>query len=307
MARAIWSGSISFGLLNVPVKMYSAVQEHRLHFRYVHETDGSPIGYAKFCKAEDRPVPDSEIVKAFDYEGEMIPMRDEDFETAAAEESHRSIDIRDFVQISEIDPIYFERTYFLAADEGAEKPYALLTRAMQECGSAAIAKIVMRDRQHLACLRASDGVLVLERMHFADEVRPAAEHRPDAGEPEERQLEMARSLIGELAADFDPGQYEDSYRDALCEIIESKREGEAIEPPPEPEEEERAPDLMSALEASLAEIKGNGAGRSDGDSGNGGRDLGKLSKGELYEMAKRADVAGRSEMSKEELAAALSG
>jgi DNA end-binding protein Ku len=307
VARAIWSGSISFGLLNVPVKMFSGVSDHRLHFRYIHEKDGSPIGYAKYCKAEDQPVSDEEIVKAFEYEGEMVPMRDEDFESAAAESSHRTIEVRDFVDLAAIDPTFYERTYILEPAAGAEKPYALLVRAMDECGRAAIAKFVMRDRQNLACLRPREGVLLLERMHFADEVRDYAEHRPELDEePGGRELQIARSLIEELSDEFRPEQYADSYRDALCEIIEAKRQGETITPP-EVEEPEPAPDLMAALEASLAEVRGGGKAKSNGGSNgsDGARELSKLSKKELYERAKRADIPGRAEMSKEELAEAL--
>src|SRR5919202_3347388 len=172
MARAIWTGAISFGLVNAPVRMYSAIDEHDLHFNYVHEPDSSRIGYQKVCKAEGKPVPDDEIVKAFEYEkGEYVYMRDEDFEAAAAE-NHRTIDIRDFVPHDQIDPIYFERTYYLGPDENAEKVYALLLQAMERSGLAAVAKYVMRDRQNLGCLRVREGVITLEQMYFADEIRP---------------------------------------------------------------------------------------------------------------------------------------
>ena len=311
MARALWSGSIAFGLLNVPVKMYAAVADHRLHFTYIHEPDGGSIGYRKYCKAEDKAVDDSEIVKAFEYKGELIPMRDEDFESAAAESTHKTLDVRDFVDLAAIDPSYFERSYYLAADKGAERAYALLARAMEECGKAAIAKFVMRERQNLACLRSRDGVLICERMHFADEVRAAAEHEPEAEEPTERELQIARSLIGELSGDFEPEKYSDTYRDALCEIIESKSAGEAIEPARTEEDKKPTPDLMAALEASLADVrgasKGNGGSASKGAASNGDGELAELSKKELYDRAKKADVPGRAEMSKDELVAALSG
>jgi DNA end-binding protein Ku len=319
MARALWSGSIAFGLLNVPVKMYAAIADHRLHFTYIHEPDGGSIGYRKYCKAEDEIVDDSEIVKAFEYKGELIPMRDEDFETAAAESTHKTLDVRDFVDLEAIDPSYFERSYYLAADKGAERAYALLAQAMEECGKAAIAKFVMRERQNLACLRSRDGVLICERMHFADEVRPAEDHRPEAEAPSDRELQIARSLIGELSGDFEPEKYADTYRDALCEIIESKSAGEAIEPARAEEDKGPTPDLMAALEASLADVRGGAGGRAgnggsaskrpkggnDGGAGNG--DLAGLSKKELYERAKSADLPGRAEMSKDELVEALSG
>src|SRR5918995_6059734 len=161
MPRAIWSGSISFGLVNVPVRMYSAIQEQDLHFHLLHVKDDSRIGYEKICKKEERPVPDDEIVKAYEVEdGEYVYVTDEDFE-AAEGESLRTIDICDFVPYDEIDPIYFERTYFLGPADGADKVYRLLLKAMEDSGLAAIAKYVMRDKQNLGCLRVRDGVITL--------------------------------------------------------------------------------------------------------------------------------------------------
>src|SRR6476619_36982 len=178
MPRAIWSGSIVFGLVNVPVRMFSAVSEHKLHFNLVHEPDGSPIGYQKLCKAEDKPVPDSEIVKAFEYEkGEYVYMTDEDF-AAARVEGYRAIDITDFVPYDQIDPIFFAHTYLVGPQEGAEKAYSLLVRAMEDSELAGIAKFVMRDRQYLGALRVREGVITLEQLHFADEIRPVDDDKP---------------------------------------------------------------------------------------------------------------------------------
>jgi DNA end-binding protein Ku len=303
MPRAIWTGAISFGLVNVPVRMYSAIQEHKLHFNYIHEKDGSRIGYEKVCKTEGKPVPDDEIVKAFEWEkGEYVPMRDEDFERAQ-EDAYKAIDIRDFVDYDQIDPIFFDKTYYLGPQEGAEKVYALLVRAMEESGRAAIAKFVMRDRQNLGCLRVSGGTLILEKMYFADEVRPPDGIKPDVkkGDVDKREVEMAQALIDKLYGAFEPEQYKDTYRDSLCEIIKAKRAGETIEEP-KPEKPKAAPDLMAALQASL-EASG-GTSRSNGSGGNG--DLKKLSKAELYERAQKADVHGRADMTKDELVAALS-
>ena len=257
MPRAIWTGAISFGLVNVPVRMYSAIDEHKLHFNYIHEKDGSRIGYEKVCKTEGKPVPDDEIVKAFEWEkGEFVPMRDEDFERAQ-EDTYKAIDIRDFVDYEEIDAIFFERTYYLGPQEGAEKVYALLVRAMEDSGRAAIAKYVMRDRQNLGCLRVADGVLLLEKMYFADEIRPAGDLKPKVkkGDVDKREVEMAQALIDKLYGPFKPGQYEDTYRDTLCDIIKAKRAGETIEEP-EPEQPKAAPDLMEALKASLEQADG---------------------------------------------------
>jgi DNA end-binding protein Ku len=300
MPRAMWSGAISFGLVSVPVRMYSAIEEHTLHFNYVHARDGSRIGYEKICKAEEKPVPDDEIVKAFEYEkGEWVYMADEDFAAAAAE-NHRTIDIRAFVPYEDIDPIFFERTYYLAPQEEGAKVYALLVRAMENSGFAAVAKWVMRDRQNLGLLRIREGVITLERMHFADEIRPVEELAPKDVEVNKQELGMAEQLIEQFSGTFDPGEYRDTYRDALCEIIEAKRKGEEIRVEQEPEPE--APtDLMAALRASVDAARGRGSGVAAADDG--GYD--GMSKEELYELAKKADIPGRSEMSKKELADAL--
>lgn len=302
--RAIWTGSVTFGLVNVPVRMVSAVEERKLHFHYVHAPDSSRIGYEKICKAEGKPVPDDEIVKAFEYEkGEYVFMTDEDFEAAAAE-STKTIEIRDFVAADEIDPIYFERTYYLAPQEGAEKVYALLVQAMERSGLVAIAKYVMRDRQNLGALRVRDGVIALERMYFGDEIRPASELAPEGVKVDKRELEMAEQLIESFTGEFDPSRYEDTYRDALCEIIRAKRKGEEVHVPERAEEEEQAPDLLSALRASVEAAQG-GRGRGRGKSRANGGDLAKLTKDELYERAKELDVKGRADMSKDELVEAL--
>jgi DNA end-binding protein Ku len=279
--------------------MYSAIEEHTLHFNFVHAPDGSRIGYEKVCKAEDKPVPDDEIVKAFEYEkGEWVYMTDADFEAAAAE-NHRTIDIRAFVPFEEVDPIYFERTYYLGPAQDGERVYALLARAMADSGLAGVAKWVMRDRQNLGLLRIRDGLITLERMHFADEIRAAEEFAPKEAKVEKKELEMAARLIEQYQGEFRPEDYRDTYRDALCEIIEAKRKGKEIRVEAEPEPE--APtDLMAALRASVEAARRE---RPSRRSSNG--DLVSKSKEELYELAKKADIPGRSDMSKEELVEAL--
>ena len=212
MPRAIWTGAISFGLVNVPVRMYSAIDEQDLDFDYIHEKDGSRIGYRKYCKLEDEDVPDDEIVKGYEVEkGEYVYMTDEDFD-AADVEGQKTIEIQDFVLYDEIDPIYFERTYYLGPQDGAERVYALLQRAMERSGLAAIAKYVMRDRQHLGCLRIRDGVIVLEKMFFADEIRSTEEIAAGDVEVDDREVEMASELLDRFAGTFEPEQYEDTYR-----------------------------------------------------------------------------------------------
>ena len=304
MPSAIWSGTISFGLVSVPVRMYSAIDEKDLHFNYIHEPDGSRIGYEKICKAEGRPVPDEEIVRAFEIEkDEYVYMSDEDFE-AAEPETHRTIDIRDFVPYEQIDPIYFERTYYLGPAEGGERVYELLRRSMDDANLAGIAKYVMRGKQHLGCLRVREGTITLEKMFFADEVRPVEGIAPDTVSADDRELDLARQLIASYSGNFELEQYEDTYRDALCEIIRAKQKGRK---PPKPKAEpERPPDLMDALRASLEAVQPSGRGGSrDGRRSHGDRDLTKLSKDGLYDLAKEADVPGRSDMTKDELVAAL--
>jgi DNA end-binding protein Ku len=307
MPRALWTGSISFGLVNVPVRLYSAVSEHKLHFHFIHEKDESPVGYQKICKLEEKPVPDKEIVKAFEYrKGEYVYMDDEDFEVARLE-GYRTIEITDFVPYEQIDPIYFAHTYYVGPQEGAEKVYSLLVKAMEDSELAAIAKFVMRDRQYLGALRVREGTITLEQLYFADEVRPPGEIRPKrAARVEKRELEMAQQLVANFAGDWKPEQYKDTYRDALCEVIEAKRKGKEIHIAAQPEEEEPT-DLMAALRASLeAHQKGRRPTRaSRGSNGGGAESLEDLSKGELEERAREAEIEGRSKMSKQELVKAL--
>jgi DNA end-binding protein Ku len=251
MARAIWSGSISFGLVTVPVRMASAIEDHNLHFHYVHKPDAGRIGYEKICKAEGRPVPDEEIVKAFEWEkGEYVYLSDEDFE-AAKVDGVRTMDIEAFVDYDDIDPIYFERTYYLEPQDGAEKVYALLARALDESRLAGIVKFVMRDRQHLGCLRIREGVITLERMYFADEVKPVDGIAPGDVKVDKRELDLAMELIDRFKGEFDPEAYEDTYRDTLCEIIKAKRRGEEVHVETEEQPEEEPVDLMETLRASL--------------------------------------------------------
>jgi DNA end-binding protein Ku len=254
MPRAIWTGSISFGLVNVPVRMYSAIDEQDLRFHLVHEPDGGRIGYQKICKAEGGPVPDDEIVKAFEVDkDELVVLTDEDF-AAAKTEGVKTIEISDFVPYEDIDPIYFERTYYLGPQEGAEKVYKLFREAMEQTGLAALGKYVMRDRQHLGCLRVREGAITLEKMFFHDEIRPLDEVAPGGGRVTKAELEMATALIEQFTGKFEPEKYEDTYRQKLCEIIRAKQQGETITAAPVDEEEEPA-DLLAALKASVEAAK----------------------------------------------------
>jgi DNA end-binding protein Ku len=302
--RAIWSGTITFGLVNVPVRLYSAVSEHKLHFHYVHEKDSSPIGYQKVCKAEEKPVPDDEIVKAFESsKGKYVFMEDEDF-AAAKVEGYKSIDITDFVPYEDIDPIFFAKTYYAGPQEGAEKVYSLLVAAMEDSELAAIAKFVMRDRQYLGALRIREGVITLEQLHYADEIRPVKEIKESKTKIDKQELAMARQLIDSFTAEWKPERYKDTYRDALLKVIRAKQQGKEVHAAPEIEEE-APPDLLAALRASIERTRGGKTGKARGKRrANGG--LEGLTKTELEERAKRAGISGRSKMSKDELVAALS-
>jgi DNA end-binding protein Ku len=299
--RAIWSGSIGFGLVNVPVRMYSAVDEQDLRFHLLHRKDDGRIGYEKVCKKEDKPVPDAEIVKAYEIsEARHVYVEDEDFE-AAAGAKYRSIDICDFVPYDQIDPIYFERTYYLGPGDGAETVYALLIEAMEDSGLAGIAKYVMREKQHLGCLRVRDGVILLEKMYFADEIRPADEIEIARVRVGRREREMAAELIESFSGSFDIAKYRDDYREALLEVIEAKRKGKEVHVDRELPSE--TPDLMEALRASI-EAHGNGKRGARRNGSNGG--LASLTKDELRRRAKRQGLQGYSTLRKDELVEALS-
>ena len=262
MPRAIWSGSIAFGLVNAPVKMYSAIDEHKLELHMVHEKDGSPIGYDKICKKEGKSVPNDEIVKAYEVsDGEVVYLTDEDFQ-AAEEETYKTIEILDFVPRDEIDPIVFHRTYYLGPADGAEKVYALLLKAMESSELSAIARYVFHERQQLGALRIRDGVIALEHMYFADEIRPTTDIVPTRlPRVEKRELDMAETLIERFTSSFDHERYEDEYRKKLLKIVRQKQKGKEVHVE-ELEEREAPTDILEALKASVEAAKGTRNGKS---------------------------------------------
>jgi DNA end-binding protein Ku len=263
--RALWSGSITFGLVNVPVRVFSAIHEHKLQFHLVHEPDDGPIGYEKICKLEERPVPNDEVVKAFEHKkGELVHLDDEDFAAVQVEGRH-TIELEDFVPYEEIDPIFFAHTYLVGPQDGAEKVYALLVRAMEASGLAGIGKFVMRNRQYLGCLRVRDKTLTLEQLYFADEVDPPSGITPDRlPTVGKRELDMALNLIDSFAGKWDPKKYKDTYTSALRDVIKAKLKGDEVHRAPEPADEE-TPDLMEALRLSIEQSRRNK--RSSGRNG----------------------------------------
>ena len=250
MPRAIWTGAISFGLVNVPVRLYSAIDTTDLEFTLLHASDDGPIGYRKVCKVDDKTVPDDEIVKGYEVaKGKYVHVTDEDF-AAAEVEGYRTIAIEEFVPYEDIDPISFEKTYYLGPQKGAERVYALLRRAMENSGLAGIARYVMRNREHLGCLRVREGVITLEKMYFADEIRPIDEIDPGSVAVGKQELEMAADLIDRFAGTWKPGRYRDTYRERLLEVIKAKRKGKDIQVEQMPEREPPE-DLLEALRESV--------------------------------------------------------
>ena len=304
MARAIWSGSISFGLVNVPVKLYSAVSTKDVSFHQLEEGTGQRIKYKRVAEDSGKEVPYEKIVKGYELDdGSMVIVTPDDLD-AVAPEQNRVVEIEDFVALDDIDPVYFENTYYLAPDgKAAGKAYALLVQAMEKSGKVAIGRFVMRSKQYLAAIRPRDGLLVLETLYFADEVRG----RDDVGDiPEtdisDRELKIADQLIDSLTVDWDPERYEDTYREQVLDLIKRKAEGVEIVVPDAPKQA-KVVDLMAALEASLESARGSR--KAGGGGGRGQPDYDDMSKADLYDLASDRDIPGRSSMTKDELADAL--
>jgi DNA end-binding protein Ku len=262
MARAIWSGSISFGLLNVPVRMYSAVARRNIALREIRASDSSRIKHRRVAEGTDEEVPYDEIIKAYELTpGEYVPLTKEEM-GALAPEKTRAIAVQDFVDLDQIDPMYFDSPYYLGPADGAERAYSLLAKAMAASGKVAIARFVLRSKENLAAIRSNGEVLTLTTMRFADEVVPAAELDilPEkAAKPVKREQEMAEQLIDSLSTDFDPAAYHDEYREQLLKLIERKAEGkEIVAVDSESPKATKAPDLMAALEESIAAVQGEG-------------------------------------------------
>ena len=259
MPRSIWSGAISFGLVNVPVKVYSAVSPKTVRFHQLDSKTGTRISQRRVNPQTGEEVPYEDLVKGFELTRDRyVVIRPEELDAIAPEKS-RTIDIEDFVDLAEIDPVYYDHPYWLVPDKGAAKAYALLVQAMREAGKVAIARVVLRNKEHLVALRPSGGGLMMETMVFHDEVVPSddLDELLAAAETQasDREVGMAKQLIDSLTTAFDPERYRDSYREKVLELIERKAQGEEIAVQPEAPAPARVPDLMAALEASLAAVK----------------------------------------------------
>ncbi|HWC14968.1 MAG TPA: Ku protein [Actinomycetota bacterium] len=327
--RSIWKGSITFGLITIPVKIYTAVgrtARDKIDLHLLHEKDGQRIHYSRNCEKGHKDLDWDEIVKGYEYEkGKWVEITDEDLD-ALELESLRTIDVMTFAPYDQIDPMYFDKTYYVVPEETAVKAYRLMSEALVDEDLVGIAKVAMREREHLCALRVADNVIVLETMHWPEELREAnfdeLRKRPKV---QDRERKMARQLIQQLAEDFDPTQFTDEYHKALKQLIRKKIKGEEIVVAEAPEEPERVVDLMEALKASVEAArrgekprppqaqasraskasKASGAETGSKRSPNGHEDLKTLTKQELEERARELDIAGRSKMDKKQLIKAI--
>jgi DNA end-binding protein Ku len=271
MPRSMWSGAISFGLVNVPVKLYSAVSRKTVRFHQINRETGHRIAQKRVDSVTGEEVPYESIVKGYELtKDRYVIITPEELEALDPEKT-RTIDIEDFVDLDEIDPIHYDHPYYLVPDKGAAKAYGLLLQAMQESEKVAIARVVIRSKEQLVAIRpAPGGVLTMETMIFADEVVPTddIDELPGAKELKvsDREVKMAQQLIDSLSSDFEPEKYHDEYREKVLELIERKASGEEIAVQPEAPEPKKVPDLMAALEASLAAVKGESSGDGKAES-----------------------------------------
>jgi DNA end-binding protein Ku len=254
VARSIWSGSISFGLVNVPVKLYNAVQRKSVQFHQLHDSDRARIQQKRVCSADGEEVPFEHLVKGFEFApGQYVVIESDELDALAAQKT-RLIEIEQFVDLDEIDPLMFDQPYYVAPATGAAKAYRLMVDAMDEARKAAIGRFVLRQKEHLVALRVKDGQLVMETLVYADEiVSPASLDTAPAADAEvsERELDIARQLVAMLSGPFEPSRYRDDYREAVLGLIERKVAGEEIAIAPAPREPAAVPDLMAALQASV--------------------------------------------------------
>jgi DNA end-binding protein Ku len=258
MARALWKGSISFGLVNIPIELHTAVRNHRPRFRMLHARDKSPVKFERVCIRDGHPVAWEDLVKGYEYaKGQFVVLTKEDFQAAAVEKT-RTVDIIDFVEADEIDDRYFETPYYLVPAKGGERAYALLREAIRDSKRIGIAKFILRDAQHLAAVEVIKDAIVLTVMRFADELVDVAQFNlPSDKDVRRQELDMAKALVNSLAAEWDPGKYTDQYRENLLRIIQGKVKGRKVdlEPGVEPRQAEVI-DLMERLRRSLAQTGG---------------------------------------------------
>ncbi|HXF57463.1 MAG TPA: Ku protein [Actinomycetota bacterium] len=320
MPRAVWSGTLSFGLVSIPVRLYNATVPRDVRFHQFDRETGRRVRYRRVVEypghweapeppgpeegleegprpegaparpstpepARAREVPWEDVVKGFEVTpGRYVTVTREELE-AVRPEQPRTIEVQEFVPLAQIDPVFFDRSYYLAPERGAERPYALLLEAMRRAGRVAIGRFVLRSRPHLAAIRPVDGALVLETLFFSDEVREPKEVEglPVLVEPDEREVEVAVTLVELLAANWEPGRYRDEYRERVLELVRAKAqaEGAVVEAPPEPAAEARVEDLLAALRASVEALRSRRASEAGGGQGTGRRAPGRRARGAI--------------------------
>jgi len=266
-SRPIWTGTISFGLVNIPIRLFTAVREERVAFHMLHDQDNVRLRRKLVCPADNKEIHPEHIVKGFEvHKDQYVIVAPEDLE-ACAPKASRTVEITDFVNLNEIDPIYYDRAYYVMPQATAIKPYRLLVEAMTRTKKVGISKFVMHDKEYLAALRPMDGMICLHTMHFGKEVVPAESvgHVAADSKVGDRELKVAQQLIGSLATRFKPERYHDDYKDCVLKMIDRKAQGEEVVAPPVVDKKPaHARDLMAALEASLAEARGNAQGNGNG-------------------------------------------
>jgi DNA end-binding protein Ku len=259
--HTMWKGSISFGLVNIPIKLHTATEDKDIKLRTLHNKCHAPIKYEKICTVCEEEVKPEDIVKAYEYtKGKFVVLDHEDLEKLRKENEEKAVEIIDFVKMEEIDPIYFDRSYYMSPNEGGSKAYSLLRKALQESQKVGIAKIIIRSKEQMAVIRVYDNTLVMETIHFPDEVRRAGDvpNVPSDDKVTDKELDTAIMLIDQLTSEFEPQKYTDEYRTALLELIESKRTGQETVTPTAKETPSNVTDLMAALQASIDRTKPKG-------------------------------------------------
>ncbi|HVA25917.1 MAG TPA: Ku protein [Chloroflexota bacterium] len=256
--RSIWKGAVSFGLVTIPVKLYTATEDKDVRFHMIHKEDGSRIEFKRFCAEEQIEVDSDEIIKGYEYgKGKYVTVDEKDLEQIPLSSGH-AVEILEFVDLPQVDPIYFQKSYFLEPQEGAAKPYALLREAMTRANKVALAKVVLRDKEHLATVRVYGDALVMETLFYPDEIRDSGQLEGLGGAKlNEKEVQMAINLVEALSGDFEPEKYKDEYRDALLEVINHKIEGTPMEVTPITKPSPKVMDLFETLRASVEAAKGS--------------------------------------------------
>jgi DNA end-binding protein Ku len=254
MASTVWKGHLTFGLVSFPVRLYSAARGESISFNQLHKADGSRVKQVLYCAAEDKPIPRSEIVKGFEYEKDRYVIIEDEEVKKVAPSTAKVMEIQEFVKGEQVDPIYFETSYYMAPDEAGEKPYALLFDALKKTGYVGVAKIAMHNREHVVILRPGQNGVLMHTMYYQHEIRQVDEFRTDLSLVKEKELALATNLIEALAGEFEPAKYQDDYRENLLRMIEAKKQGEEVVATPEPQQA-KVVDILEALKASLAMAK----------------------------------------------------